>query len=67
KDKEDLEEISGELGLADEDHKVLYKIDDSFFSLPVPEVQELLSASVERNDSEVEKAEEYANPRKHVD
>ncbi|SMQ47626.1 unnamed protein product [Zymoseptoria tritici ST99CH_3D7] len=58
KDKEDLEEISGELELADEDDKVPYKIGDSFFSLPVPEVQELLSASVERIDGEVERAEE---------
>ncbi|KJY00793.1 prefoldin subunit 4 like protein [Zymoseptoria brevis] len=58
KDKEDLEEISGELELADEDDKLPYKIGDSFFSLPVPEVQELLSASVERIDGEVEKAEE---------
>jgi prefoldin subunit 4 len=58
KDKEDLEEISGELELADEDDKVPYKIGDSFFSLPVPEVQELLSASVERIDGEVSGAEE---------
>ena len=30
-----------------------YKIGDSFFSLPVPEVQELLSASVDGIDTEV--------------
>ncbi|CAK1361613.1 Prefoldin subunit 4 [Cercospora beticola] len=58
KDKEDLEEISGELELADEDDKVPYKIGDSFFNLPVSEVQELLSAAVERIDGEVSAVEE---------
>ncbi|KXT06687.1 hypothetical protein AC578_8556 [Pseudocercospora eumusae] len=58
KHKEDLEEISSELELADEDDKVPYKIGDSFFSLRVPEVQELLSAAVERIDGEVSTLEE---------
>lgn len=84
KDKEDLEEISSELELADEEEKVpyvhlrfssmlthprthflwiltpnfRYKIGDSFFNLPVPEVQELLSAAVERIDREVSTVEE---------
>ncbi|KAF2216554.1 hypothetical protein CERZMDRAFT_109421 [Cercospora zeae-maydis SCOH1-5] len=58
KDKEDLEEISSELELADEDDKVPYKIGDSFFNLPVSEVQELLSAAVERIDGEVSAVEE---------
>ncbi|EMF15367.1 prefoldin subunit 4 [Sphaerulina musiva SO2202] len=58
KDKEDLEEISSELELADEEEKVPYKIGDSFFNLPVPEVQELLSAAVERIDREVSTVEE---------
>lgn len=35
-----------------------YKIGDSFFSLPVPEVQELLSSSVEKIDTEVTTLEE---------
>ena len=35
-----------------------YKIGDSFFNLPVPEVQELLSAAVERIDGEVSTLEE---------
>ena len=35
-----------------------YKIGDSFFNLPVSEVQELLSAAVERIDSEVTTVEE---------
>lgn len=35
-----------------------YKIGDSFFNLPVPEVQELLSAAVERIETEVSTLEE---------
>ncbi|KAK6421416.1 hypothetical protein LTR95_016820 [Oleoguttula sp. CCFEE 5521] len=58
KDKEDLEEISSELELADEDDKIPYKIGDSFFSLPVSEVQERLSASVEKINDEVTAVEE---------
>ncbi|KAI5367548.1 putative prefoldin beta [Septoria linicola] len=58
RDKEDLEEISSELELADEDEKVPYKIGDSFFNLPLPEVQELLAAAIERIDGEVSAVEE---------
>ncbi|KAK4545200.1 hypothetical protein LTR36_003379 [Oleoguttula mirabilis] len=58
KEKEDLEEISSELELADEDDKVPYKIGDSFFSLPVSEVQELLAQSVEQINSDVATLEE---------
>ncbi|KAI4731647.1 Prefoldin, subunit 4 [Aureobasidium sp. EXF-10728] len=58
KEKEDLEEVSSELELADEDEKVSYKIGDSFFLLPLPEVQELLTASVEKIDGDVTAVEE---------
>ncbi|KAM0690815.1 hypothetical protein Q7P36_009584 [Cladosporium allicinum] len=58
KDKEDLEEISSELELADEDEKVPYKIGDSFYSLPLPDVQERLSASVDKINDEVASLEE---------
>ncbi|KAK4946871.1 hypothetical protein LTR28_007730, partial [Elasticomyces elasticus] len=65
KDKEDLEEISGELELADEDEKVpnllmfgSYKMGDCFISLPVPEVHELLSASVEKIDGDFSAVED---------
>ncbi|THY35700.1 hypothetical protein D6D01_01103, partial [Aureobasidium pullulans] len=58
KEKEDLEEVSSELELADEDEKVSYKIGDSFFLLPLPEVQELLAASIERIESDVTAVEE---------
>ncbi|KAH0538428.1 hypothetical protein FGG08_004976 [Glutinoglossum americanum] len=58
KDKEDLEEVSTELELADEDDLIPYKIGDSFVSLPLPEVQDLLSTSTGKIDQEVEKLEE---------
>ncbi|KAH8432295.1 tubulin-binding prefolding complex subunit GIM3 [Aspergillus melleus] len=53
KDKEDLEEVSTELELADEDELVPYKIGDSFFQLPLEEAQSLLSSSTEQIDTEV--------------
>ncbi|KKK26936.1 hypothetical protein P175DRAFT_0514924 [Aspergillus ochraceoroseus IBT 24754] len=58
KDKEDLEEISTELELADEDELVPYKIGDSFVRLPLEEAQALLSASTEKIDAEVAKLED---------
>jgi len=58
KDKEDLDEISNELELVDEDEKVPYKIGDSFISLPLPEVQELLASSTEKIGEEVTGIEE---------
>lgn len=76
KDKEDLEEVSNELELADEEEKVpyamvpdllphlsiltsptRYKVGDTFYSLPVPEVQELLSASTEKVEEAVTEIE----------
>ncbi|ODH46702.1 hypothetical protein GX48_07207 [Paracoccidioides brasiliensis] len=57
KDKEDLEEVSVELELADEDEKIPYKIGDSFISLPLSEAQSLLAASTEQIDEEVSKLE----------
>ncbi|KAE8323450.1 Prefoldin subunit-domain-containing protein [Aspergillus sergii] len=61
KDKEDLEEISMELELADEDELVPYKIGDSFFQLPLADAQSLLSSSTEQIDSEVSGLEEKLN------
>ncbi|KAJ5362000.1 Prefoldin [Penicillium brevicompactum] len=58
KDKEDLEEVSLELELADEDELVPYKIGDSFFQLPLSDAQGMLSTSTEKIDSEVSKLEE---------
>ncbi|KAF2874228.1 Prefoldin subunit-domain-containing protein [Massariosphaeria phaeospora] len=61
KEKEDLEEISNELELVDEDEKVPYKIGDCFVSLPQPEVLELLTGSTENIDTEVEALKEKLN------
>ncbi|KAK2792803.1 hypothetical protein FQN51_001562 [Onygenales sp. PD_10] len=58
KDKEDLEEISMELELADEDELVPYKMGDSFVSLPLEDAQSLLAASTEQIDEDVSKLEE---------
>lgn len=81
KEKEDLEEVSTELELADEDDKVpyvsfrtsfvhkpnaglnlllvyRYKIGDSFFSIPLPEAQSMLSTSTEKLTDEVTALEE---------
>ncbi|KZF24064.1 Prefoldin, subunit 4 [Xylona heveae TC161] len=58
KDKEDLEEVSNELELADEEDFVPYKMGDSFVSLPVPEVQTLLSSSTEALEKEITSLEE---------
>lgn len=53
KEKEDLDDVSNELELADEEDMIPYKIGDSFISLPLPEVQEMLSASSSRIEEEV--------------
>ncbi|KAJ5099907.1 hypothetical protein N7532_006908 [Penicillium argentinense] len=58
KDKEDLEEVSMELELADEDDLVPYKIGDSFFQLPLSDAQSMLSTSTEQIDADVSKLEE---------
>ncbi|KAL4970405.1 tubulin-binding prefolding complex subunit GIM3 [Aspergillus stella-maris] len=58
KDKEDLEEISTELELADEDELVPYKIGDSFVHLPLEQAQTMLASSTEQIDSEVSKLED---------
>ncbi|KAI9889971.1 MAG: hypothetical protein M1814_004589 [Vezdaea aestivalis] len=58
KDKEDLEEISNELELADEEDLIPYKIGDSFVKLPLPEVQELLGSGTTAIDEEVNGLEE---------
>ncbi|KAJ9298127.1 hypothetical protein DTO271G3_3732 [Paecilomyces variotii] len=58
KDKEDLEEVSTELELADEDDLVPYKIGDSFISLPLSEAQSLLATSTEQIEEDVSKLEE---------
>ncbi|KAL9120661.1 MAG: hypothetical protein Q9187_002786, partial [Circinaria calcarea] len=58
KDKEDLDEVSNELELADEEDKIPYKIGDSFVSLPLPEVQEMLASSTAKIEEAVLAVEE---------
>ncbi|KAI9051393.1 hypothetical protein LZ554_004440 [Drepanopeziza brunnea f. sp. 'monogermtubi'] len=58
KEKEDLDDISNELELADEDDKIPYKIGDSFISLPLPEVQDMLAMSTSRIEEDVSALEE---------
>ncbi|KAJ5359187.1 uncharacterized protein N7496_011600 [Penicillium cataractarum] len=58
KDKEDLEEVSTELELADEDELVPYKIGDSFFQLPLTDAQSMLEASTAQIDADVSKLED---------
>ncbi|KAL6252665.1 hypothetical protein RBB50_000384 [Rhinocladiella similis] len=58
KDKEDLEELSTELELADEDELVPYKIGDSFMHLPLSEAQELLATATTDIEGEVSTLEE---------
>ncbi|KAL8958527.1 MAG: hypothetical protein Q9193_004434 [Seirophora villosa] len=62
KEKEDLEEISSELELADEDEKIpyeeLYKLGDAFIMLPLPEVQELLAKGSSKIEQSVSATEE---------
>ncbi|OTB04054.1 hypothetical protein M426DRAFT_321151 [Hypoxylon sp. CI-4A] len=58
KEKEELDDISMELELADEDDKIPYKIGDAFFHLPLPQAQELLASSNTRVDEEVSELED---------
>ncbi|KAL8918450.1 MAG: hypothetical protein Q9208_007356 [Pyrenodesmia sp. 3 TL-2023] len=57
KEKEDLEEISNELELADEDEKIPYKLGDAFIMLPLPEVQELLAQGTSKIEKSVSATE----------
>ncbi|KAI9761746.1 MAG: bifunctional AP-4-A phosphorylase/ADP sulfurylase [Chaenotheca gracillima] len=58
KDKEDLEEVSNELELADEDDTVPYKIGDTFFSLHLEEAQAMLSSSTETIEADISTVQE---------
>lgn len=58
KEKEELDDITMELELADEDDKIPYKIGDAFFHIPLPQAQELLASSTSRTEEEVSGLEE---------
>ncbi|KAF5016349.1 hypothetical protein F66182_11998 [Fusarium sp. NRRL 66182] len=47
KEKEELDDLSTELELADEDEKIQYKIGDAFFHVSVEQAQEMLERATE--------------------
>ncbi|KEY66944.1 hypothetical protein S7711_06893 [Stachybotrys chartarum IBT 7711] len=57
KEKEELDDLTTELELADEEEKIQYKIGDAFFHLPLEQAQEMLGAAtstIEEETSELE-------------
>ncbi|RYP26695.1 hypothetical protein DL767_007925 [Monosporascus sp. MG133] len=58
KEKEELDDVTMELELADEDDKVPYKIGDAFFHLPLPQAQEMLASSTSQIEKEVSELED---------
>jgi len=58
KEKEELDDVTMELELADEDDTVPYKIGDAFFHVKVEQAQEMLSTETEKLEKEVEELEE---------
>ncbi|KAG6037364.1 hypothetical protein E4U40_005539 [Claviceps sp. LM458 group G5] len=52
KEKEELDDLSTELELADEDEKIQYKIGDAFFHIPLEQAQEMLEMATTRIDDE---------------
>ncbi|CAJ2512113.1 Uu.00g077380.m01.CDS01 [Anthostomella pinea] len=53
KEKEELDDVTMELELADEDDTVPYKIGDAFFHVQLPQAQEMLASSTTRIEEEV--------------
>ncbi|KAI1173014.1 Prefoldin subunit-domain-containing protein [Nemania sp. FL0916] len=58
KEKEELDDVTMELELADEDEKVPYKIGDAFFHIPLSQAQEMLAESTSRIEEEVSELED---------
>ncbi|KAL7623637.1 hypothetical protein AAE478_005189 [Parahypoxylon ruwenzoriense] len=58
KEKEELDDITTELELADEDDAIPYKIGDAFFHLPLPQAQEMLASSTSRVEEDVSALED---------
>ncbi|CAN8104552.1 unnamed protein product [Discula destructiva] len=58
KEKEELDDITMELELADEDDKIPYKIGDSFFHVSVAQAQEMLATSTTQYEEEVSQLED---------
>ncbi|KAK4246970.1 hypothetical protein VTI28DRAFT_7736 [Corynascus sepedonium] len=58
KEKEELDDITTELELADEDDTIPYKIGDAFFHVPLPQAQEMLGLSTARLEEEIGELED---------
>ncbi|KAJ2899236.1 uncharacterized protein MKZ38_003336 [Zalerion maritima] len=58
KEKEELEEVTTELELADEDDIVPYKIGDAFFHVSLEQAQDMLGLSTAKIEEGVEEVEE---------
>ncbi|KAH8694695.1 Prefoldin subunit-domain-containing protein [Ilyonectria robusta] len=58
KEKEELDDLSTELELADEDEKVQYKIGDAYFHIPLEQAQEMLEEATEKLEAESTELEE---------
>ncbi|KAK4122771.1 Prefoldin, subunit 4 [Parathielavia appendiculata] len=58
KEKEELDDITTELELVDEDDTVPYKVGDAFFHIPLPQAQELLGISTAKLEEEIEALED---------
>ncbi|KAG6012343.1 hypothetical protein E4U54_007591 [Claviceps lovelessii] len=58
KEKEELDDLSTELELADEDDKIQYRIGDAFFHIPLEQAQEMLEAATTRIDNETSALED---------
>ncbi|KAL2126889.1 hypothetical protein VTI74DRAFT_11658 [Chaetomium olivicolor] len=58
KEKEELDDITTELELADEDEKVPYKIGDAFFHVPLEQAQEMLGISAAKLEEEIGELED---------
>ncbi|GAB1313526.1 Prefoldin subunit 4 [Madurella fahalii] len=58
KEKEEVDDITTELELADEEDVVPYKIGDAFFHLPLDQAQELLGISAAKLEEEIGELED---------
>ena len=64
KEKEDVEEVSAELELADEDEPIQYKVGDTFYAVPLATAQQLLESSSTEIDADVSKLEDELSSMK---
>ncbi|KAF4989837.1 hypothetical protein ACHAPU_006539 [Fusarium lateritium] len=58
KEKEELDDLSTELELADEDEKIQYKIGDAFFHVSVEQAQEMLEEATKNLEEDSTSLEE---------